>query len=111
MSGSTTNFTQLFACHVDQLADGESLTVDGPLEAIAVFRVDGEFFATSDSCTHERWSLGEEGELEGHEVLCSLHMARFDVRTGSPLCYPAIVGLRSYKSVVENDDVFVLIPE
>lgn len=65
------------------------------VEPIAVFRTAaGEFHATSDSCTHESWSLGEDSDLDGVEVTCPLHMARYDVRTGEPLCFPATTALR-----------------
>ncbi|GAA2897248.1 bifunctional 3-phenylpropionate/cinnamic acid dioxygenase ferredoxin subunit [Pseudonocardia halophobica] len=74
------------------------------VEPIAVFRTeDGEFHATSDTCTHEEWSLGEDGDLEGTEVTCPLHLARFDIRTGAPLCFPASVPLTSYPVEVDAD--------
>jgi len=100
--------TKIYACSFDELEDGENLRLDAA-GGIALYRVDGEYFATSDSCTHEEWSLGEEGELEGHEILCTLHMARFDVRDGAPLCFPAMVGLKKFETVVEGDDVYVLV--
>ena len=70
---------------------------------------DGEFHATADTCSHEKWSLGEDAELEGNEVVCPLHMARFDVRTGAPLCLPATTALRTYPLEIEGDDVYVLV--
>ncbi|ALC25988.1 non-heme iron oxygenase ferredoxin subunit [Streptomyces bacillaris] len=101
-----------FVCAVDDLEDGESMTVEsgaltGIEEPVAVYRVDGEFFATSDTCTHEKWSLGEEGDLEGHEILCTLHNARFDVRSGEPLCFPAVLRLKSYATSVEDGRVYI----
>lgn len=105
---------RVLACDVDALDDGDSMTVesDGDVhEAIAVYRVDGEFYATSDVCTHERWSLGDEGDLDGFEITCTLHNARFDVRDGKALCFPAVVNLRRYATVVENGTVYVLTGE
>lgn len=104
MSNDVSTENLLFACAVEDLDDGDNLRLEA---GIAVYRVDGEFFATSDSCSHEEWSLGEEGELDGHEVLCTLHMARFDVRTGAPLCFPAITGLKKYDTVVRDGNVYV----
>jgi nitrite reductase/ring-hydroxylating ferredoxin subunit len=79
------------------------MTVPG-CPSIALFRTfDGEFFATSDTCTHESWSLGEDGDLDGTEVTCPLHMARFDIRTGRALCLPATVGLATYGVEVRGD--------
>ena len=60
--------------------------VDG--RAIAVFNVDGAFYAIDDVCTHDGGPLAE-GELWGCEIQCPRHGARFDVRTGKPLCMPA----------------------
>jgi nitrite reductase/ring-hydroxylating ferredoxin subunit len=95
-----------FACKTDDLADGESLRVEAD-PPVAVFRAGGRFYATADSCTHEEWSLGEEGETDGFEVTCSLHLARFDIRTGRALCLPATRSLRTYAVVIEGGDVYV----
>ena len=94
-----------FACRGADLAVGGSLTVkiEG-VEPIALFRTeDGEIHATSDTCTHERWSLGEDSDFDGTEVTCPLHMARFDVRTGEPLCLPATFPLNTYRIEVGGD--------
>lgn len=100
---------RILACAVDDLAPGESMTVKGD-RPVALYRTeDDEFFATADTCTHEDWSLGEDSDLEGTEVVCPLHMARFDVRTGAALCLPASIGLRTYQVEVGDDgNVYVL---
>jgi nitrite reductase/ring-hydroxylating ferredoxin subunit len=97
---------EILACKVDDLRDGESLKVDGDPE-IAVYRVDGEFYATADSCTHEEWSLGEDGELEGHEIVCCLHLAAFDVRSGAVTRFPATEPLRTYPLRVADGEIWV----
>jgi nitrite reductase/ring-hydroxylating ferredoxin subunit len=98
-----------FACQIDELPKGSSMTIPAA-EPIAVYRTDdGEFYATSDVCTHEQWSLGTDSDLEGTEVLCPLHMARFDIVTGKPLCFPATVALRTYPVETDGDAVYVLI--
>lgn len=96
----------LFALTVDELADGEIRQVPAAAH-IAVYRVGDDFYATQDSCSHEEWSLGEDGELEGHEVLCSLHMARFDVRDGRALCLPALKPLKTYPVTVVDGRIMV----
>ena len=48
---------------------------------IAIFHVGAEFFATDDTCTHAKFSLAE-GYIEGNEIVCALHEARFCLRTG-----------------------------
>lgn len=97
-------------CLADEMAKGTSRTVGGG-EPIAVYRTDdGAFYATADSCTHEKWSLGEDSDIEGQEVVCPLHMARFDLRTGQPLCFPATVALRTYEVDIVDGEVYVLVP-
>ncbi|WP_300400487.1 non-heme iron oxygenase ferredoxin subunit [Nocardioides sp.] len=100
---------RLFACPVDGLPPGTSMTLDGTQPPIALHRTEqGRFFATADTCTHEEWSLGDEGDLEGDELVCPLHLARFDLVTGKPLCLPATLALDVYDVVIEGDRVFVV---
>jgi nitrite reductase/ring-hydroxylating ferredoxin subunit len=76
-----------------------------------VFRsMDGEFFATADSCTHEQWSLGEDSDLDGYEVTCPLHLASFDIRDGRPLCLPATQPLLTYAVDIDGDAVYIIEP-
>ena len=97
-----------FACITSDLAPGSSLIVAGTEPAIALHRtLEGKFFATADNCTHEDFSLGEEGEVEGAEIICPLHMARFDLATGAPLCLPATRSLATYKVEIDEDQVYV----
>lgn len=103
---------QRFACDEGDLEPGESMTLSTEQTggvAIALFRTEGgEFFATADSCTHEEFSLGEDSDLEGTEVECPLHLARFDLRTGEALCFPATVALQTFEVRVEDGKVYVL---
>ena len=78
--------------------------VDG--RAIAVFNVDGTYYAIDDVCTHDGGPLAE-GELMGCEIKCPRHGARFDVRTGKPLCMPAIEPVAVHATEVRDEDVYV----
>ena len=95
-----------FACKLDDIPDGGAVRVDAD-PPVALFRGGQQVYATADSCTHEEWSLGEEGELDGFEVTCSLHLACFDIRTGRALCLPATRALQTYQVIVENGDVYL----
>lgn len=98
---------RIFACGVDELEPGSTMTVEGATP-VAVYRTeDGDWFASDDSCTHEQFSLGSESDLEDEEVVCPLHMARFDLRTGKALCFPATIALRMHEVVIEGDEVYV----
>lgn len=73
---------------------------------ITVARVQGAFFAFDDTCTHALVSLAD-GTLEGFEVECCAHGARFDVRTGAVRCLPATENLNTYPVKREGDDLYV----
>ncbi|HEV8638877.1 MAG TPA: non-heme iron oxygenase ferredoxin subunit [Chloroflexota bacterium] len=79
----------------EALAPGQAARVVVGDEEIALYNVDGEFFATSDICSHEEASLSD-GELFDHVVECPLHGARFDVRTGKPLSLPAVYPVKTF---------------
>jgi 3-phenylpropionate/trans-cinnamate dioxygenase ferredoxin subunit len=74
--------------------------------AIAVCNVDGELYAIDDVCTHDEGSL-EQGELDGFEIECPRHGARFDVRTGEITALPAVVPIDTFGVRVEGDDIEV----
>jgi 3-phenylpropionate/trans-cinnamate dioxygenase ferredoxin subunit len=78
--------------------------IDG--RAIAVFNVEGAFHAIDDVCTHDGGPLAE-GELIGCEIECPRHGARFDVRSGQPLCMPAIEPVAVHPVEVRGDDILV----
>jgi 3-phenylpropionate/trans-cinnamate dioxygenase ferredoxin subunit len=82
--------------------------VDG--RPIAVFNVDGSFYAIDDVCSHDGGPLAE-GELSGCEIMCPRHGARFDVRTGKALCMPAIEPVAVHSTQVRGDDVYVALSD
>ena len=97
-----------FACLAEDMKKGTTLTIPGDTP-IALYRNDdGEFFATADTCSHEQWSLGTDGDLEGNEVVCPLHMARFDIATGRALCFPATAALQTYRVEVEDGKIYIV---
>ena len=88
---------------------GKKLTeIDG--RAIAVFHVAGSYYAIDDVCTHDGGPLAE-GELEGCEVRCPRHGARFDVRTGQALCFPAFEPVATHSVEVRGDGVYVAVAD
>lgn len=88
----------------DELGDQQGKLVEVEGQKIALFRVDGAFYALSDTCTHRGGPLSE-GELEGAEVTCPLHGAKFDIRTGAVLGPPAQQGVKSYPVRVTGADI------
>lgn len=72
----------------EELPPGTHKVVDVDDVEIAVFNVEGEFYAIEDVCTHDGGVL-TGGKVEGCEVECPRHGARFDIRTGEALTPPA----------------------
>lgn len=68
---------------------------------ILVFNLDGRYYAVENRCTHEDTELSD-GVLEGDEIVCPLHGARFSVVTGAVLGPPAYENLRTFPVRVTN---------
>ena len=92
-------------CRVSDLPPGEAVRVDAE-PPIALFNVDGTFYAIDDTCTHQDASLAD-GWLDGCSVECPLHASCFDLRTGKPSAPPAKTAVRTYRVSVADGVVFV----
>jgi 3-phenylpropionate/trans-cinnamate dioxygenase ferredoxin subunit len=73
---------------------------------VAVYNIDGEFFAIDDLCTHDGGGLSG-GAVEDHQVICPRHGARFCLRTGKALTPPAYEPVKSYATRVVDGYVEV----
>lgn len=71
-----------------ELAPGQWRVVDADGTAIVVVNVDGDFFAIEDLCTHDGGQL-TGGTVDGDEIVCPRHGARFCLRNGAALTPPA----------------------
>ena len=85
---------------------GEGRAYDVAGRRIALFNVDGKFYAIDDTCTHQGGPLSE-GFVDGTCVTCPWHGGEFDVCTGKVLAPPAAEDEASYKVVVSGEDVSV----
>ena len=90
---------------VNDLKPGENKVVEVNGEQVALFNVDGDFFAINNTCMHRGGPLGE-GFLEGDTITCPWHGWRYNVKTGSNLMIPN-QKVASYQVKVEGNDVFV----
>jgi naphthalene 1,2-dioxygenase system ferredoxin subunit len=73
---------------VGDIPDDAPLESGTPSQPLALYKVEGEVFCTANLCTHAEAFLSD-GYLEGYEIECPLHGARFDIRDGRVLCQPA----------------------
>lgn len=84
---------------------GSGKTVDVKGKAVAVFNVDGNFYAIDNTCLHRGGPLGE-GELDGKIVTCPWHGWRYDVTTGANEMNPSVT-VQKFQVKVEGDDILV----
>ncbi len=70
-------------------------------QRLALYAVDGAYYATSDVCTHGQAFLSD-GYLDGHLIECPLHQGLFDVRTGAAVGAPCTVAVRSFPVKLED---------
>ncbi len=90
----------------NELDDGEVTGVEVGNENVLIARIDDEFFAIGDICTHEHCHLSD-GWLEDKEVVCPCHHAKFDVTTGEVTRPPATEDEPTYDLKVEDGKVYV----
>lgn len=77
------------------LPEGERLFVEIDDLKLVIFNIAGQLFAIADVCSHDDGPLGD-GEVDGFQVVCPRHGARFDVQTGKALTLPAFIDIPSY---------------
>ena len=73
---------------------------------LAVYNLGGEFYVTDDECTHASASLAH-GILEDGIIECTLHFGAFDIKTGAVKAPPCSIALRTYKVILQGDDICV----
>lgn len=108
MTEKTVRFVRLGK--VTDIPAGRPETFEIEDRHIAVYRLDDGYHAIEDICTHDGGPLAE-GEIEGDVVICPRHGARFSIRTGAALSFPAVTPVERYPVRVEGDDLLVGIPE
>ena len=93
-------------CAAADLPPGTVKSFDVGNEFVAVYNIDGTFYATEARCTHATADLAD-GILEGDVIECTLHFGAFNVKTGEAVQPPCFTPLRTYKVVVQDGQVMV----
>jgi len=98
-------------CARDDLEPGSArcFAVDGL--RVALVRIDDDFYAIADTCSHADYSLSE-GDVwaDEREIECPKHGSTFSLVTGEPQTLPATQPVAVYEVVVDGDDVQVVLP-
>ena len=92
----------------DEIKPGERLVVEIGRQWVAIFNVDGTYYAIEDICPHDDGPLAD-GELNGCVIECPRHGATFDVTTGKVLSPPALVDVPTYEVRVQGDEIQVAV--
>lgn len=93
--------------NVDEFKPGQAKLIDADDVYIAVYNIDGEYYALEDTCTHDNvpilaCGLPLEDMIEDGQIICPRHGARFDVKTGKALTPPAFEDVPVFPVRVEK---------
>ena len=91
---------------VDELKPGARQLVDVDGSQLVVFNLEGKYYAIEDVCTHDGGQL-TGGEVEGDQIICPRHGARFCIRTGAALTAPAYEPTATFPVRIENGEIQV----
>jgi nitrite reductase/ring-hydroxylating ferredoxin subunit len=94
---------------VGEVPRGEGRVVQVGPHTLALFNVDGQFYALDNACPHRGGPLGE-GNLDGTAAMCPWHAWRWDVTTGANMNNPA-VKVACYPVTVSAGEILVEIPD
>lgn len=99
-------------CSISDLDSGTAKRFDVEGHRIALVRINDDFYAIGDKCSHADYSLSE-GEVYSREaeIECWKHGSTFSLKTGEPQMLPATKPVPVYEVEVNGDDVLVMVAE
>ena len=95
-------------CSASDIAAGTVQKVEAEGLELAVYNLDGAFYVTDNNCTHGPGEMAE-GEIHGDLIECNFHGGMFNIKTGEVALPPCMVPIRTYKTVVEDGTVFIVV--
>lgn len=95
-------------CEASELGSGQAKRFDVGGRRVALVRIEDDFYALGDRCSHAEVSLSDGDVLvETKELECWKHGSAFSLETGEPSCLPALKAVPTYKVVVNDGVVFM----
>lgn len=91
---------------LSEIQPGERLSIFVDDVPSLLVRIGDDFFAIEDVCSHDGQPL-TDGAVKDCSIICPRHGARFDLKTGQPLCMPATEPISTFEVQVRGDDIFV----
>lgn len=98
------------AATVADLDSSEVIGVEIDGQHVALYRLDGTYYATDGICTHQHAFLSE-GYVEDGCIECPIHQALFDIKTGKVVDGPADIPLPTYPVKLEGETILVDLPD
>jgi nitrite reductase/ring-hydroxylating ferredoxin subunit len=96
----------VLVCAAADLPPGNVKSFELGDELVAVYNIEGTFYATAAHCTHAEADLGD-GILEGDVIECSLHFGAFHVPSGKAVQAPCFTDLKTFRTEVKDGQVYV----
>jgi 3-phenylpropionate/trans-cinnamate dioxygenase ferredoxin component len=96
----------VIVCSVAELPPGNHHVVDVDGAQVAVFNLEGQYYAIEDACTHDGGIL-TGGPVEGDQIVCPRHGARFCIKTGEALTPPAFESTATFPVRIESGEIQV----
>lgn len=93
-------------CTTDDFNENNMLEVIHENHSYLVAKVDKEYFAVDNMCSHENSEL-ILGCLKDKTIKCSLHGSYFDLETGKPLNEPADEPIKTYPTVIKDNNICI----
>lgn len=94
---------------VGDIAPGTGMVVEAAGRTLALFNLNGTFYALDNKCPHVGGPLGE-GDVAGNVVTCPWHGSKFDITTGAVVGPPARRPVAALRASVKNGEVMVEVP-
>ncbi len=91
---------------LDECPSGNLLDIEAGGETIVLANLDGDLYALQNRCSHQDLPLSD-GELDGDQLECLYHGARFDVCTGKAMGLPAIKPVETYPVELRGQEIYV----
>ena len=98
------------AASLDEIPSGGGKLIEIEGIRIALFFLDDQYYAIEDVCTHDGGPLVEGEIVNGCQVQCPRHGARFDIRTGAAVSLPAFSPTNIFDVRVEGDELWIESP-
>jgi nitrite reductase/ring-hydroxylating ferredoxin subunit len=93
-------------CAASEVPENSVISREVGDELVAIYNINGTFYATEARCTHATADLAE-GTLDGEEIECSFHFGKFHVPSGKATEAPCFIPLKTFWVDVREGEVFV----